>query len=670
VRRNLCTILEKLPRTLDETYERILKEINEDNREDARRLLHCIAVAIRPLRVEELAEILAFDFTDLEGDVPKFCADWRSKDQEGAVLSTCSSLISVVDSHDDVYPSRKCRVVQFAHFSVKEFLISDRLASVTGDVSRYHILPRPAHTILAQACLGFILHLQDPLDKKSDNHFPLAKYAARSWKAHAQFEDVSLHVKDGMRSLFNPNKPHLARWLRWLSLMHASDEPNPLYYASFWGFDDLVEHLAINHPELVNTIDGQFDTPLLAALSGKHFRVAESLLRHDAKVDLPGLKGRTALHTAIIYYDDMGHSLPDVMLFLLKHGAHVDSRDGDFRTPLHWAALFDNLEAAQWLLDHGADIDARDGKGTTPLHQVFKDQYDGDSRPRYGDLDPCFARLFSKHGTNVNAQDQDGNTPLYLAMEQESWEAVRILLENGTNLLRETEDGSTAYLYRVLESDLSSHERLDLVRLLLKRGAKVNAQSWPPVGETPLHLAVLWEYEIAEVLLEHSADPNMKDDDGCTPLHQLLIYHKDTVQVLGLMQSLLERGADVNSLGRDNDTPLHLAMKAGHQVAHVLLKCGAEPNMKNNKGKTPLHLLLEREYPDDDEVKDLLVVGRLLLESGADVNAQDEDNTTPLYLASNLRIPAMFQLILNHANAEKGRRRALLHITLEGEYNF
>jgi hypothetical protein len=47
-------ILKDLPKTLDETYQRILKEINEANRELARRLLQCLAVAARPLRVKEL----------------------------------------------------------------------------------------------------------------------------------------------------------------------------------------------------------------------------------------------------------------------------------------------------------------------------------------------------------------------------------------------------------------------------------------------------------------------------------------------------------------------------------------------------------------------------------------------------------------------------------------
>jgi hypothetical protein len=55
-------ILEELPESLDETYERILREITKPNQGHARRLLQCLVTAVRPLRVEELAEILAFDF--------------------------------------------------------------------------------------------------------------------------------------------------------------------------------------------------------------------------------------------------------------------------------------------------------------------------------------------------------------------------------------------------------------------------------------------------------------------------------------------------------------------------------------------------------------------------------------------------------------------------------
>ena len=87
--------LDELPETLDETYGRVLKEIKKPNRVHALRLLQCLVVAIRPLRVEELAEVLAVDFDDKEG-IAKLNPDWRWGDEEQALLSSCSSLIAIV----------------------------------------------------------------------------------------------------------------------------------------------------------------------------------------------------------------------------------------------------------------------------------------------------------------------------------------------------------------------------------------------------------------------------------------------------------------------------------------------------------------------------------------------------------------------------------------------
>jgi len=91
--------LSELPESLDETYERILKEIKKPNRAHARRVLQCLVVAIRPLRVAELAEVLAVDFDDAEG-IPRLKPDWRWEEQELALLSACSSLIAVVQAGD------------------------------------------------------------------------------------------------------------------------------------------------------------------------------------------------------------------------------------------------------------------------------------------------------------------------------------------------------------------------------------------------------------------------------------------------------------------------------------------------------------------------------------------------------------------------------------------
>ena len=87
--------LAELPETLDETYKRTLREINKAEWEYAHRLFQFVAVASRPLRVQELADLLALDFE--AGPIPKFYEGWRLEDPVDAVLSTCSSLLSVVD---------------------------------------------------------------------------------------------------------------------------------------------------------------------------------------------------------------------------------------------------------------------------------------------------------------------------------------------------------------------------------------------------------------------------------------------------------------------------------------------------------------------------------------------------------------------------------------------
>jgi hypothetical protein len=185
----------------------MLREIKKSYRDHARRVLQCLVVAIRPLRVEELAEVLAVNFDNAEG-IPKFNASWRWEDQEQALLAACSSFIAIVGTG-------RSRVVQSSHFSVKEFLTSERLVTAEEHLSYYHILPEPAHTTLARASLSVLLQLDDKIDRTTIDHFPLAPYAARYWVSHAQISNVSLKIREVMECLFNGEKPHFAAWV-WL----------------------------------------------------------------------------------------------------------------------------------------------------------------------------------------------------------------------------------------------------------------------------------------------------------------------------------------------------------------------------------------------------------------------------------------------------------------------
>jgi hypothetical protein len=244
-----------MPRTLDETYERILLEIDEEKQEHAIRLLQCLAFSRRPLHVKELAEVLAIQFG---AGIPRLNTSLRPGDADEAVLSACSTLVTTIWAiiDPDVYnhPNDDYeyygRVVQFSHYSVKEFLTSERLAkSDNGDLSQYYISPKPAHTVLAQACISTLLQPDIHIGDTTDS-FPLARYAARNWFRHAQCDGVASQIQGGMERLFDPDRKHLATWISIHDMDLEFGAPStagasPLYYATLCGFGSLVEHLVI-----------------------------------------------------------------------------------------------------------------------------------------------------------------------------------------------------------------------------------------------------------------------------------------------------------------------------------------------------------------------------------------------------------------------------------------
>jgi ankyrin repeat protein len=410
-------ILEELPDSLDETYERILREIRKPNQRHAHQLLHCLVAAVRPLQVEELAEVLAFDFKP-EG-IPKLNLGWRWEDQEEAVMSACSSLVIIVKDGDS-------RIVQFSHFSVKEFLTANRLLEPMRDVSRYYIRLEAAHTILAQACLGVLLRLDDHIDRDNIKNFPLARYAAQYWVTHARFENASSCLKDGMECLFDADKPHFSTWL-WI---YNQDMPSrsmstqcpekpeavPLYYAAMLGFRGLADRLIAKHPEHVSAKGGNEVTPMHVAALGGH---------------------------------------ASILSLLLEHGVDVDDRGTQGQTPLHRASANGKLEAGQCLLDHGADINARDSTDWTPLFQVAY----------YGHVE--FARILLKRGARINAHDKRFHwTALHRAVQNGKIQLVRLLLEHGADVNPCDKSGKTPFYFGSL-----FHHR-EIVELLSEYGAK------------------------------------------------------------------------------------------------------------------------------------------------------------------------------------------------------
>jgi serine/threonine-protein phosphatase 6 regulatory ankyrin repeat subunit B len=606
-------MLAELPETLDETYERILREINKANRVHAHRLLQCLTVAIRPLRVTELAEVLALDFeTVIHGGTPKLNPDWRWEDQQSAVLSTCSSLISIVDEDDS-------QVVQFSHFSIKEYLTSSRLADSRADVSRYHILLEPAHTILAKACLGVLLRLDEQVDGDNvEKCFPLARYAAKHWVDHAKFEKVWSHVREAMEELFDPLMPCYTAWLRvsdidvqresrlydfsGKSWSHAAA---PLYYAALCRFKDLAKHLIVRHPEQVNTIDGRYVLPLAAALSMEDLDVAQLLYEHGAYVDVQGSNGRTPLYAAFRH--------PEIVEWLRGHGAAPNfRRSNDLTTLLHIAALMGQVEVFQTLLQHKAYQNVLDCRGRAPLHLASEQ----------GRIN--VARLLLEHGSDVNAQDNSGSTSLHLVLAEDHIDIRQLLLEHG--VASKNKDGETAL-------HLAPRQDVGVTQLLTECGADVTAQNKD--GWNPLHLALSWgQVEHARIFIQHGSGGVAQGKDKWTPSHRAPFR-----EYICVAQTLFDHGDDVTAQDRHGLTPLHLA-SGGHMIlAFILLEHGADATAQDCLRLIPMHLASSSEHAE---------LTRILLEHGADPDARDNDNCTPLHWASEQAHPEVVRFILEH----------------------
>ena len=353
-----------------------MEDIGDQNWDCAHRLFQCVAAASRPLRVKELAEFLAFDFETRS--TPTFLADWRPEDPENTVISTCSSLLAVVNV--DGSP-----VIQFAHFSVKEYLTSARLTEAKNTICRFHIPMTTAHTVVARACLGVLLHFGKGVNSVNLTDFPLAEYAAKHWMDHTRFENVSSHVQDGMKRLFDPRKHHLSVWV-WIS--------DPIFppVSSFYRRPFVA-------PETVRS------TPLHYAVSlGLHDVAAFLIDEYSQDVNAwdPYTK-ETLLHVA----SRKGHAA--VVQLLLENGADVMAKNADRYTPLHLAAKYGHVEVAQVLEEW-----RRGG------HQHIPSSF----------LQAPFI-LFIQQAVERTLRPSLVDTPLMLALRAGQHDVARVLLEDG-----------------------------------------------------------------------------------------------------------------------------------------------------------------------------------------------------------------------------------------------
>ena len=349
--------------------------------------------------------------------------EWRPDYPEEAILSTCSTLITVID-----YNGRK--VVQFSHFSVREFLLSERLqGSIHSD--SYHISLSGAHAILAQFCLTALLQLDADTDKDRLQKFPLALYAAQHWFHHATHGDTAPRVQDAMRQLFDSSRPYLASWL-WIhdvvrpefrpSIDSLTDKPprpkeSPLYYALFCGHIGICKDLIATHRTDVNAKYGTHVSLLHAVLAKGNLDAISLLLELGADVNMENEHKRTPLCEA---YRGHGRRL-ELMRLLLEYRAAPDASYDDHCLLLHNALFKREDEVIRLLLQHKADVNTPIHSNYTPLHWASST----------GQTD--IAQILVEYRAKINALSDVG-TPLFHASLNGNLRVAQLLLAHGADV--------------------------------------------------------------------------------------------------------------------------------------------------------------------------------------------------------------------------------------------
>ncbi|CAI5720487.1 unnamed protein product [Hyaloperonospora brassicae] len=177
-------------------------------------------------------------------------------------------------------------------------------------------------------------------------------------------------------------------------------------------------------------------------------------------------------------------------------------------------------------------------------------------------------------GVHLDAKDQDERTPLHWACASGRLNVAEFLLTRARASLDVQDDAGWTPLMSA-----ASAGHAEIVGLLLSSGA--SAELGNVNGQIPLHYH-RGRREIAELLLDYTADVNHADTTGSTPLMRALGGKPS----LAIIAQLVEHGAKVDGRDVDGNTPLHLAISEGHEdIARYLLEHGADPSAKNNEGK-------------------------------------------------------------------------------------
>ena len=487
-RRTLKEALTHLPKSLDETYDRILCSIPENYRQNALDIFTWLTFSKQPLLLEEVAEVTGFvnekNSFDPDGILPD------PKD----ILTICSSLIVFVDSkgkHKDTsgravywgHGNESYTYVALAHLSVKDYFQSDRIAH--EDANFYSLKLVPSSLKIARSCLIFLLHIDQT--KASGPvmtaNFKLTKYCAWYWARHLEDvpekERVTLH---GLTKQFLVDQETAFEICK--TLPFKTSDTSPLKHVAGFSLADIVKLLLtagtkhLNSALFASSQYGQVDiVKLLIERGATDLDNALKRAAYWGKSDIVELlikKGAKSLDAALKAASGEGQF--DIVKLLIMEGAT------DLDSALQDAAYWGKVNIVELLIKKGAKslnaaLRCASGQGRIDIVKLLiKEGATGLNSALQG-------AAFSGQSDTVELLIKEGarklSTACYEAARMGRVDIIKLLVKNGANL-------DTALQEAALSGEV------DTIELLVKEGANLN---------TALKSATIWDDPRAVELL-------------------------------------------------------------------------------------------------------------------------------------------------------------------------
>uniref|UniRef100_A0A6C0I471 Uncharacterized protein n=1 Tax=viral metagenome TaxID=1070528 RepID=A0A6C0I471_9ZZZZ len=326
-----------------------------------------------------------------------------------------------------------------------------------------------------------------------------------------------------------------------------------------------------------------------------HEGVDETTRLIDAGVDVNSKDeyGRTPLHEVVSSLARIkGKKGLEIVRILLQAGADVNSKDEEYgRTPLHLAIDYDKKgEITKLLIDSGAHLDIQDNDGDTPLHSASRSEFFKSA-----------AKILIDSGAKVDIKNNNGDTPLHIACiyaydeddtdDEDSVDEAEI----SSNFTLSGDGVTTPYVWTgITGTPYAGWTTPAEGKQVYTKGPIITdfAGFLGLTGLTTTYHRI--EDHRIKMLIDSGAKVNIKNNNGCTPLHyaceKFYYRHKlsesELAERIGLPRLLVSRGANLEIPNDDGDTPLDIARKhCVKTLADILLETSPDWEAKGGKTK-------------------------------------------------------------------------------------